>query len=60
MSTKRAATAAIACTFAVALSSPAAADERSDGSEILTVQHAVPHVSSVPANEGEEVVLYVR
>jgi pimeloyl-ACP methyl ester carboxylesterase len=63
MSTKRAATAAIACTFAVALSSPAAAaaaDERPDGSEILTVQHAVPHVSSVPANEGEEVVLYVR
>jgi pimeloyl-ACP methyl ester carboxylesterase len=60
MSTKRAATAAIACTFAVALSSPAAADDRSDGLEILTVQHAVPHVSSVPANEGEDVVLYVR
>jgi pimeloyl-ACP methyl ester carboxylesterase len=60
MSTKLAAPAAFACTLAAVLSSPAAADERSHGPEILLIEHAVPHVSSVPANEGEDVVLYVR
>ena len=28
--------------------------------EILSIDHAVPHISTVPANEGEEVVLFLR
>lgn len=37
---------------------PVAAD--SQGLEILTIDHAVPHLSTAPANAGEEVVLFLR
>ncbi len=41
-------------------------DDRDDNSEndgrerILTIDHFVPHISTVPANEGDEVELFVR
>ena len=31
-----------------------------DGATVLTIDHLVPHVSTVPANAGEEVNLFVR
>jgi pimeloyl-ACP methyl ester carboxylesterase len=58
MSKTLAAAAACACTLALTI--PAAADDRSKDREILSIDHAVPHVSTVPANEGEDVVLFLR
>jgi pimeloyl-ACP methyl ester carboxylesterase len=62
--------AALAVMFGVSISADAAkwkdlpdpgADARHDERhEILTIDHAVPHVSTVPANAGEEVVLFLR
>jgi pimeloyl-ACP methyl ester carboxylesterase len=45
--------------FGVLFSLPLAlADE--DWSPILTIDHAVPHISTVPANAGQQVNLFVR
>lgn len=62
-----AAQAVVVSVFTVALSFTAVADggpppfdDGFDGLKIRSIVHAVPHVSSVPANAGEEVVLYVR
>lgn len=63
MSTMLAARAACASALLLALASapPAGAEGRDDKRhEILTIDHAVPHVSTVPANAGEEVVLFLR
>jgi pimeloyl-ACP methyl ester carboxylesterase len=60
MTTTLTAPAACACMLALVLSLPAAAAEETEDSEILSIDHAVPHVSTVPANEGEDVVLFVR
>jgi pimeloyl-ACP methyl ester carboxylesterase len=47
--------------LALASATAAGADERDPkGQKILSIDHAVPHVSTVPANAGEEVVLFVR
>src|SRR5256885_3480509 len=39
---------------------PIALDEAKPGNRVVTCEHLVPHVSTVPANSGEVVYLSVR
>lgn len=50
--------AALLAAFAVGL--PAAASFAADSDHILRIDHLVPHVSTVPANVGQRVNLFVR
>jgi pimeloyl-ACP methyl ester carboxylesterase len=63
MSRKVAIIFAIVSGFVLALASvsfsPAKADER-DGGDIARIDYGVPHISTVPANLGERVKLFVR
>ena len=42
------------------IGAPAFAEQGDNGAPILTIDHQVPHISTVPANAGELVHLFVR